>query len=149
MAVCVGSHHSQRSTHRDFARRLARYAAVAVTPLTRAAPIQLWSDRHHDPLKVSNKERREQANTECIGGLRSSARALEMVPGWQEIGPQVAGCLEPLAREAAAEFAEVFKNLGTESAVGPSPLVIQKARAAIAELLSIKAPASDAPEQGI
>jgi hypothetical protein len=72
--------------------------------------------KYDDPGAASEKVLREQANADCIGGLRDPGRSLLKLPLWYEVGAQLSGVLDGVLLAHGKEVNDMVGLIGRSDA---------------------------------
>ena len=83
----------------------------------------------HDPLAAATKRQlREEANLNCIGGLRNPFSAISHLPTWRRVGIAVRIALQEALKDAQDQPAAVLDMMGTDRAHGFDGSTLSQAR---------------------
>ena len=86
----------------------------------------LYSQKRLGVQSVSPSHWAQEHPWNNIGGLRNPASSVEEVPGWMEVGAQVADILHRTVERNQPKFEKLLSELGTETELAPE--VVQEAR---------------------
>ena len=94
-------------------------------------------DQYTDEMEPTRKQRREQENRDCVGGMRGPVISVARLPGWRAVGARVRAIIDQYLDSSGAPLAQAVRAMGGAGAQGPSAEWIRGLRTAIAEGLGL------------
>ena len=98
---------------------------------------KVTADGYTDEMEPTKKQRREQENRDCIGGMRNAAQAVARIPGWRSTGALLRATIEKYLDVQGGPLVRAIEVMGRPEARGPPEEWILGLRQALAGALRV------------
>ena len=95
------------------------------------------AEQYTDEFEPTHKQRRDQEDRDCIGGMRDPVRSVARLPGWRTVGARVRAVIDKYLDSNEAPLMQAFRSMGGDGACGPPEDWIRCLRISIAEALGL------------